>query len=190
MDVFIAPEFRQYYEQYPLALVDIGASGGLQKHWRPARKHLRVIGFEPDQRAYSDLINTAGSKFTEYLNIGVYKEKASLDFYLGRKQEVSSMFKPNRGLLDRFPEAERFDILETVQIDTDSLDNQFREHQIRDVDFIKMDAQGSELYILQGAEGLLKDTVVGLEIEVEFAEIYQGQPLFQEVDSFVKGFGF
>ena len=34
------------------------------------------------------------------------------------------------------------------------------------------------------------DSVIGLEIEVEFVEMYKGQPLFDEVDGFVKSKGF
>ena len=43
---------------------------------------------------------------------------------------------------------------------------------------MKIDAQGSELNILEGGEKFLKNNLIGLQIEVEFNEIYKGQPLF------------
>jgi len=36
------------------------------------------------------------------------------------------------------------------------------------VDFIKLDFEGSELDVLKGAEKVVKDSVIGLSVEVEF----------------------
>jgi hypothetical protein len=58
------------------------------------------------------------------------------------------------------------------------------------VDFIKVDTQGSELAVLEGSRGILASSVFGLEVEVEFAPMYHGQPLFSDLDSFVRQFGF
>jgi hypothetical protein len=62
---------------------------------------------------------------------------------------------------------------------------------INNPDFMKIDIQGGELNALLGAEGLLSD-VLGLELEVEFVELYSTQPLFGNVCEFLyeKGFEF
>lgn len=65
-----------------------------------------------------------------------------------------------------------------------------REHDIADVDFIKVDTQGSELFILQGATHALRAGAFGVEVEVEFAEMYEGQPLYADVDKFLRPIGF
>ena len=189
MEVFINTIFSEYYRKYPLILVDIGASGGLEPNWQSAEKYLQIIGFEPDKREFSNLEKIANNNI-KYLNIGLYKEKKVLDYYLTKKQQTSSIFKPNREFLDKFPEAERFDIVGVAKIETDTLDNQFKIHNIAEADFIKIDTQGSELSILQGATKTIRDHVFGLEIEVEFVELYQNQPLFSAVDSFVRKEGF
>ena len=56
---------------------------------------------------------------------------------------------------------------------------------IQTADFIKLDIQGGELNALKGGINLLK-TTMGLEIEIEFKEIYTNQPLFNEVSSFME----
>lgn len=56
-------------------------------------------------------------------------------------------------------------------------------------DFIKLDTQGSELDILQGSSEALQ-SCLGLEIEVEFREMYEAQPLFGDVAKFVQYYGF
>jgi hypothetical protein len=59
MNIFIEPVFSDIYNKYPIVLIDVGASGGLERNWLPAVKYLQTIGFEPDERAYF----TAGSQF-------------------------------------------------------------------------------------------------------------------------------
>ncbi len=192
MGIFIEPEFTEYYRKNPIVLVDIGASGGLEPNWQLAKNYLQIIGFEPDEREFSNLEKKANREGNnvKYINTGLYKNKTSIDFFLTANQQNSSMFKPNRKFIDKFSEKGRFDIIKTVKINTDSLDNQFKTHNINDADFIKIDTQGSELFILEGAEETIRNNIFGLEIEVEFVEIYKDQPLFAEIDSYVRKQGF
>ena len=82
---------------------------------------------------------------------------------------------PNSEILNIFPESPRFDVESEVKIDADSLDNCHKD----EVDFIKIDVQGGELNILKGAENLLKNTL-GIELEIEFVQIYKNQTLFEK----------
>lgn len=189
MKIFIEPAFSEYYRKYPLVLIDVGASGGVEPNWKLAKKYLQVVGFEPDRQEYANLVKKEDRNI-KYLNTGLHKEKTALDYYLTRKQQTSSIFKPNTGFLNKFPEVERFDITGKTKIETDTIDNQFKVHNISEADFIKIDTQGSELFILQGATETLRNHVFGLEVEVEFVELYQNQPLFSDVDSFIRKQGF
>jgi FkbM family methyltransferase len=181
--------FENLYQAHPLTLVDIGASGGIMPLWEPHRRHLYIIGFEPDGRAYEALRNQQNN-LIHYLNIGLHRHDGQFDFYLTRKQKDSSCFIPNRVLLDRFHNPKRFDVIEKTTIACKALDEALRGKGLTDIDFIKLDTQGSELAILEGATSILAESVFGLEVEVEFAELYQEQPLFSHVDLFVRKFGF
>ncbi len=188
MSIFIDKEFHYYFQRNPIKLVDIGASGGLQNNWRKAKQFLNILAFEPDKREYESLIRK-GSSNTSYHNIALYNNETVLDFHLTRKQEVSSSFYPNTAFLSKFPDVERFDVLETIKLNTDTLDNRIKKEAIGNVDFIKLDAQGNTLSILEGASNTLKG-VFGLEVEVEFTSIYKKQPLFSDVDVFARRHGF
>ncbi|HET6443427.1 MAG TPA: FkbM family methyltransferase [candidate division Zixibacteria bacterium] len=190
MSVFI-DAFEECYQQFPILLADIGASGGIPVEWEQASRFLQVIAFEPDKQAFANLLESEKQLSSiKYLNAALYEEQKTVGFYLTEQQTNSSMFRPNRAFLDRFPNPDRFEILNTVQLEVSTLDNQLSERKITDLDFIKLDTQGSELAILKGAAESLSGSVFGLAVEVEFVPIYQEQPLFSDVDSFIRGFGF
>lgn len=52
-------------------------------------------------------------------------------------------------------------------------------------DVMKVDTQGTELDVPQGA-GRLLDSVLAVELEVEFVPQYVGQALFADVDTFLR----
>ena len=190
MDVFIGPYFSRYYQEYPLTLIDIGARGGLEKNWQCAKRYLKTIGFEPDKQEFNNLIHSLDNKSITYFNTALYEKKTTLDFNIMRERGLSSILKPNREFIDRYPDSGRYDILQTIKIEVDTLDNVLNKNKNIDVDFIKLDAQGSELSILKGANNILSSSVIGLEIEVEFVQLYQDQPIFSEINEFIKNFGF
>ena len=60
---------------------------------------------------------------------------------------------------------------------------------IKVCDYLKIDVQGAELDVLRGAAETLKNCLV-VEIEVEFVPLYENQPLFSDVDNFMRRHGF
>lgn len=175
-------------ENNQLMIVDIGASGGIDKRWKNLTSSFKCILFEPDLRAYNILKENSDSNLI-VLNSALSDSTKKVEFHLCNKQEVSSIFPPNFDFLNKFPDAERFEVQKNISLNADTLNNQLIKAGVTEVDFIKIDTQGYELPILQGSYDYL-DSVIGLEIEVEFVEMYKGQPLFDEVDVFVKSKNF
>ena len=154
MNIFIEPVFSDIYNKYPITLIDVGASGGLEPNWLPAEKYLQTIGFEPDKRAHSSLPQNERQK---YLNVALGDKNTSLPFYLTKKQQTSSIYKPNYRFLKNFPDVDRFNIVEQTDLNTDTLDNSLKVNSILRADFIKLDTQGSELSILNGGKKILSN---------------------------------
>jgi hypothetical protein len=61
--------------------------------------------------------------------------------------------------------------------------------EISDIDFIKIDVQGSELAVFKNASRALSSALL-IQTEVEFVELYKGQPMFADVDTFLRARGF
>ncbi len=180
---------QKFFPDNPIKLIDIGASGGLNPNWKPFEESLEVIGFEPDLRAYEEL-TSANNKKCKYYNIGVSSEKTIIDFHLCRKQKVSSIFKPNMDLLQQFPESERFEIIGLEKLSVDTIDHILSDNSQKDIDFIKIDTEGNELAVLQGASQTLSGPIFGIELEIYFAQIRHGIPLFSDIDQYLKDYNF
>ncbi len=170
----------------PLVVVDVGAARGIHPKWRSFLPHVTVIGFEPDERSFRELEQTENVK---YVQSALHREKGDQVFHLCRKPTNSSIYPPNREWLAQFPDPERFDVLETVPMACVSLEDALSGIAVDRMDFIKLDTQGSELDILEGA-GPFLDDCIGIEVEVEFSPLYRGARLFHEVDAFLHDKGF
>ena len=61
--------------------------------------------------------------------------------------------------------------------------------EVAHLDFLKMDVQGAERAVLAHGRAKLADTVV-IQTEVSFVPLYQGQPVFGEIDLALRELGF
>jgi FkbM family methyltransferase len=174
----------------PLTLVDVGASNGIPPEWDAIRQHLKVVGFEPDRDAYNELLDNSDDGDSVYLEAGLSNETSDVQLHITRSKTSSSILTPNMNFLSRFSDSERFDVVDTIPLKVDTLDHQLRIADVDAVDFVKIDTQGSEKSILEGATETINSGVCGLKLEVEFASMYENQPLFADIDVIVRQHGF
>lgn len=169
-----------------LGLVDVGAAGEIQQRWEPLAEFLHYTGFEPDHRSREALMRKPQA-CAEYqiLPTVLWSTPGSIPYNLCRKPMCSSVLEPNSGLLARFPEANRYEVIERHHFHAVRMDDL----DVARADFVKLDTQGAELQILRGAEHTLGRSL-GVEIEVEFQRIYEGQPLFGAIAEFMEQQGF
>lgn len=173
-----------------LSLVDIGARGGLPVRWRDLASILDVVAFEPDAAEAARLAMSFGPvRSTTVVPVAVWSAPGRRTLYVTRSPGCSSLLEPNRELLAGFPDAARWEVVATPEVELSTLDDSLRAAGARNADFIKIDVQGGALNVLQGAAHTL-ETVVALEIEVEFVSLYRGEALFADIDAHVRSLGF
>ena len=177
---YINDTIRSINPNLKITLLDIGAAGDVEPRWKKIINFVNYIGFEPDSRSFQ-ILKTKNNNYFTIHNIGVWSFEGAIDINLCKTPQVSSFFQPNFKFLDLFPNKERFTVENNEKINVVTIDNTIKE----DADFIKIDIQGGELEVLKGASVILESTL-GLELEVEFIEMYQKQPLFGEVCKYLE----
>jgi FkbM family methyltransferase len=144
-----------------------------------------VIGFEPVAAELEKLNRKKkeGQHFLPYI-IG---DGSARTFYECNFPMTSSLFEPNTALLEKFQNLEELvRVVKTSQVATKRLDDI---PEVKGTDFLKVDVQGGEMLVFCGATDLLKDALV-IHTEVEFVMLYKGQPLFSDIDAFLRTRGF
>ena len=168
-----------------LVYCDAGAREGVGEPWSYFRDIIDLVSFEPDKQEFESLLKTKRKNDCIY-SCALSKESGNALLNLTKSRGCSSIYKPNYKFLENFPESERYIIDDVVDIKTDSLDELHSRQELADIDFIKIDVQGSELDILEGGQKILSEKIIGIEVEVEFQPLYEGQPLFSDIDSFIR----
>ena len=80
-------------------------------------------------------------------------------------------------------------VVEQVDVDVVSIDEYCKAQGIKQVDILKLDLQGYDYKALLGASLTLQNVQV-VQVEVLFAEIYQGCNLFPDILTLMRGHGF
>lgn len=174
-------------------VVDVGArDAGLETQWWRLMGLAGYFGFEPDKveciKLNSKILptNTLSEK---YFPVALAEKRGDAKIHITSDPACSSLYEPDDVVIKKYPDlAVAKKIGETV-VETITLDEWWKENNHPDISFLKLDTQGSELDILLGGPNVL-GTCVGAEIEVEFSAIYKNQPLFSEVDTFMRSHGF
>jgi len=181
---------KKVFENDPLVVVDVGARKGFEKHWNHYEDQINLIGFEPNEESFKECVEKKSNKQTTYYHYALDKEKGEKEFYISAYLSACGFYMPDKNIVERFGSEDALSITQIKKIKTIDLDSFSEEHGIQKVDFIKLDTEGSELDILKGSEKTLKNSVLGLSIEVEFLKMYIDQPLFSDIDQYLRSLNF
>jgi FkbM family methyltransferase len=171
-------------------VVDVGARWGAQQAWWRLHPLASLVGFEPDPQEcqrLNQLVQERGAE--QYVPAAVGKMNGKATLHIAAEPACSSLYPPDMTVYKRYPQCQEIRETSTAEVTLKTLDTWWAEARKPHVSFVKLDTQGSELDILRGAEELLAECL-GLEVEVEFSPMYTGQPLFHEVDKFLRDRGF
>ena len=171
-----------------MILIDVGAAKEILPRFSGI-KNKTLIAFEPDPVAFKDLQKKYSSKNYIIINDALSSKEQELEINFTKKGECSSIYKPNFELLKEFPFSERFDVKTKAKIKTKTIDNVLKMHGLKYPNYMKLDIQGAELEALKGSINSLK-SICCIELEIEFAELYENQPLFSETEQFLRKKGF
>lgn len=149
-----------------------------------------LIGFDPDAEECARLEALAGPHSTaRFVPVALGPEPGLATLYMTRDPGGYSVYPSSADAVEHHPGLEGGRVERTMAISVTTLDDWCTQEGVANVDVIKLDTQGSELGILEGAAGMLAGARA-IEVEVQFNELYEGVPLFGDVDRFLRAQGF
>lgn len=173
----------------PLVVLDAGCRWGFAEAWEALGAQVELIGFDADAEECRALGEGVGESSVRYVAAALGAAPGPAKLYVTREPACSSLYPPDPELVRERPELACTALASVADVELTTLDAWAAGASVSAADFLKLDTQGSELDILRGGERLLA-TVRALEIEVELNPIYRGQPLFGDVDRFLRDRGF
>lgn len=176
--------WRRIVGSNAINVVDIGSRDLTLGELNTLSKHVNYICFDADSKESERLATSPISK--KYLNFTslpffIGKDENSLNFYSYNLPGDSSSLLPSEYYESHYNSS--FRVNSKIHVVSKSLDSAL-EFINCDIDFLKLDTQGSELLILENAQKSLKNCLM-IECECEFIEMYSGQPLFHDISKFL-----
>jgi FkbM family methyltransferase len=188
------PSLNRLLSQADFKLVDIGARGGAMAQLKLLAPFSHYYACEPDKEEAQKL-ETEIQESSPWQGVTVFQEALSskeeeATLHITKQPGLSSLLEPNYEVINRYYRTDEWQVEATVSVPTISLDRAAARYGFEDACFLKLDTQGTELDILRSGEKLLQESVLGIYIEVEFHSLYKDQPLFAEVDTYLRNLGF
>lgn len=171
------------FEEQPFTVVDVGARGGVASYWSVFGDHLRIIGFDLDPAECARL-NGIDPR-TQYLPFALDREARRRTVYVASYSASSSFYRTDASYFDRYTAAQNAVVMAEPTLETTTLSAALASIGLHSADFIKVDAEGAELEILQGAQDLLP-SVQGILSEVRFTKRFCGCPEYWEVEKYLR----
>jgi len=179
---------------------EIGARRGA-KLLHDLGNRISYYGFEPEKKQADRLESKLNreSPFREHkvFDIAVMGEEKEYTLYLTKHGGCNSIFEPNYKVINKFsarendfrPFYEHYAPAGQTTIKATTLDKLCSREDIKQIDYLQLDTQGSELPILHGASDILKNTFL-INAEMRMLECYKNEAMFYDICALLYKKGF
>jgi FkbM family methyltransferase len=147
---------KLFDKMQPVTIFDVGANFGQTViHYKALFPDSLIYAFEPHPEAYSRLINTTNKlKDVQTFELALGNYNGTADFYMNTYSETSSLLKNAQSGKEIWGEG-AMTPAGSKQVNISTLDSFMKTHSVPVIDILKLDTQGTEYQIIEGASHIL-----------------------------------
>ena len=177
---------RKLLGEKKLVALDVGAQGGFFNASIFSKKYnffFDPIVVEP----IPDEAKKLEDKNYKVISKGLWSENCKKKLYiLGKRPGSSSMYKPDPEMLSLYDFKEKdfhiFDCTDEIDIECTTIKESLKNFKVNNLDFLKIDTQGSEFEILKG---LGEYFPLMMKIEAQIIPMYKNVPNWSELVNYL-----
>ncbi len=169
----------------PETVFDVGANiGQFALHCADHFPKARIIAFEPVGETFRHLLEqTAPHGSIECVNVACGDEIGIVELFLHDRSTMNSLHPDQNVNSHQGQRSERVSVT--------TIDQYARDHAISKIDLLKVDAEGFDLNVLQGAQEMFSSRRIGgVFVEVTFDPDQPAVSSFHTIAEFLSGHGF
>lgn len=168
-------------------IFDVGAhEGGTIVRYKKYWKKCNIYSFEPSPANFDKLFRRFGNDSAIVIeNTALSDCTGTVEFHINKSTYTNSILQTT----DK--EDHRLDFVKMEVVNAITIDEYCTKNGIEAIDILKIDVQGAELLVLEGAKQLLSKGGISLiYLEVCFKKQYQNQATFACIFSTLSKYGF
>lgn len=152
-------------------IFDIGAhKGETIKFFKSIFKYSKIYSFEPDPENFITLNKISKKYNTKAENLAITNKEGYVDFYKQSISHLGGLFPINEKSNDSLGYAQKASN-KKIRVKANTLDNIIQNFQIKIIDILKIDVQGFEVGVLEGAKNTIEMSKI-IQIEVSLYDFY------------------
>lgn len=176
-----------------LTIFDVGAFvGRVALRYNDLFPNSHIYCFEPFPDSFNKLkSNTSSLENIVLINKGVGEHLGKSVFHCNQSGSTNSILATQEDGDEIWGNAGLLRTEKTINIELETLDHFVKTHKIDKIDILKIDVQGAEHMVINGAKNTLEKGIVQLiYTEIITLPTYKGQKQIDEIISLIRSYGF
>ncbi len=146
----------------------------------------KIIAFEPIPEIGNSILKFNDGNVMLFIK-ALSDKDATIEFNVNKRAVTSSILEQD--MHEIYHPGGLADLSKKITVSSVRIDTLVKNGTIPQPDIIKLDLQGYELFALKGAQDVLPNVKI-IFAETEFVTLYKNQPLFSEVELFLRANNF
>jgi FkbM family methyltransferase len=180
IDAWNSDDHQRHLVTDAKTIFDVGANVGQSaKTYRRLYPLAQIWSFEPFPATYETLRRSVSDDKFHPVPLALSDRTSTTELNIGAVSITNSLLR------------RQSDTGKTIEVQTDTIDHFCGERGIDSIDILKVDVEGAEERVFQGANEMFsRGAIRSVFVEVYFRPVYERMPLFWELDAHLNRFGF